>query len=132
MRTNGVNPSKEESIDAVWIGDTYFSANLKVEDDELNDFQIFNQMKDEVLDFTSHALCSRGITKMLLDNLSDAEREELKPKKKRKMKEVEGSKGVQQQQKKKQRSSKKQMILQQQMKQVQELVKESKEMVAVT
>ncbi len=48
MRTNGVNPSKEESLDAIRIGDTYFSVNLKVEDDELNDIPIFTQMKDEV------------------------------------------------------------------------------------
>ena len=56
MRKNGVNPSKEESLDAIRIGDTYFSVNLKVEDDELNDIPIFSQMKDEVLDFSSHAL----------------------------------------------------------------------------
>jgi hypothetical protein len=58
MRTNGVNPSKEESLDAIWIGDTYFSVNLKVGDDELNDIPIFTQMKDEILDFSSNELCS--------------------------------------------------------------------------
>ncbi len=106
MRTNGVNPTKEASIYAIQIGDTYFSVNLKVEDNELNDIPIFTQMKDEVLDFSSHALHSHGITEMLLDNLSDAEHEEQMPKKKRKKVE-EGSKGVQQQKKKKQKRSKK-------------------------
>jgi hypothetical protein len=106
MRTNGVNPSKEESIDAIKIGDTYFSAHLKVENAELNDFPIFTQMKDEVLDFSSHASHSHGITEMLLDNLSDAEHEEQLPEKKRRIKVVEGRKGVQQK-KKKHKSSKK-------------------------
>jgi hypothetical protein len=103
MRTNGVNPSKEESLDAIRIGDTYFSVNLKVEDDELNDIPIFTQMKDEVLDFSSYALRSRGITEMLLDNSSDTEHEERLPKRKRKQKGAEGRKGVQQQEKKKQK-----------------------------
>ncbi len=78
-----------------------------MEDDELNDIPIFTQMKDEVLDFSSHALCSHGIIEMLLDNLFDAEHEEQLPDKKRKLKVAEGSKGLQQQKKKKQKSSKK-------------------------
>ncbi len=78
-----------------------------MDDVELNDIPIFTQMRDEVLDFSMHALRSRGITEMLLDNLSDAEREEWLPKKKRKIKVVEGSKGMEQQKKKKQRNSKK-------------------------
>ncbi len=106
MRKNGVNPSKEESLDAIRVGDTCFSVNLKVEDDELNDIPIFTQMKDEVLDFSSHALHSRGITEMLLDNLSYAEHEERLPKRKRKQKGAEGRKGVQQQDKKKQKKNK--------------------------
>ena len=76
MRTNGVNPTKEESIDAIQIEDMYFSVNLKVKGDELNDIPIFNQMRDEVLYFSSHALRSCGITEMLLDNSYDAEHEE--------------------------------------------------------
>jgi hypothetical protein len=84
MRTNRVNPTKEESIDAIQIEDMYFSVNLKVKGDELNDIPIFNQMRDEVLYFSSHALRSCGITEMLLDNLSDAEHEERLPKKKEK------------------------------------------------
>jgi hypothetical protein len=106
MRTNGVNPTKKESINAIQTGDT-FSINMIMEDDELNDFPIFTQMKDEVFNFSSHALRSHEINERLPDKLSDAEHEERLPKKKRKMKVTEGSKGLQQQRKKKQKCSKK-------------------------
>jgi hypothetical protein len=106
MRTNGVNPTKEESIYAIQIGDAYFSVNLKVEDNELNDIPIFTQMKDEVLDFSSHALHSHGILKCywtiyLMQNMMNS------CLKTRGKKVEEGSKGVQQQKKKKQKRSKK-------------------------
>jgi hypothetical protein len=69
-------------------------------------------MKDEVLDFSSHALHSQGITEMLLDNLSDTEHEERLPKRKRKQKEAEGRKVCNSKKRKNKKGVRKQKIQQ--------------------
>jgi hypothetical protein len=51
-RSNGVNPTKKDKYYAALKGDQ----NDPVEDEQLDEFQLFNQLKDKVLDFTTHAL----------------------------------------------------------------------------